>query len=179
MADWAIIPPPTAIRGMPRMMSTGQYEYVIASDTTYPGRRRGPLSSNLHRRDALGPRPRSDLRRLSIGQWIDEDGDGRYDILEVETRGPFKGPRAYDGTGLPLHFDNESCSKSALSDKANPNILHNLITVIDHALTRPWTVDKTIGATQIHVRLGGSFIASRATSMSSWEGKLFLSAEGL
>ncbi len=26
---------------------------------------------------------------------------------EVETRGPFKGPRAYDHTGLPLHFDNQ------------------------------------------------------------------------
>src|SRR5689334_24657649 len=33
---------------------------------------------------------------------------GVYDVLEVETRGPFKGPRAYDATGLPLHFDNES-----------------------------------------------------------------------
>src|ERR1700730_12486172 len=40
----------------------------------------------------------------SIGRWIDEDGDGRYDVLEVETRGPFKGPRAYDASGLPLHF---------------------------------------------------------------------------
>ena len=28
-------------------------------------------------------------------------------------------------------------------DKANPDILHNDVTVIDHALTRPWTVDKT------------------------------------
>jgi hypothetical protein len=27
-------------------------------------------------------------------------------------------------------------------DKANANILHDEITVIDHALTRPWTVDK-------------------------------------
>ena len=27
-------------------------------------------------------------------------------------------------------------------DKANPNILHDKITVLDHALTRPWTVDK-------------------------------------
>ena len=27
-------------------------------------------------------------------------------------------------------------------DKADPNILHDEITVIDHALTRPWTVDK-------------------------------------
>src|SRR5579863_5077343 len=31
----------------------------------------------------------------SIGNWIDSDGDGRYDALEVETRG-FKGPRVYD-----------------------------------------------------------------------------------
>jgi hypothetical protein len=43
----------------------------------------------------------------SIGRWIDEDGDGRYDVLDVETRGPFKGPRAYDASGLPLHFDND------------------------------------------------------------------------
>jgi hypothetical protein len=41
----------------------------------------------------------------SIGRWIDEDGDGQYDVLEVETRG-FKGPRAYEETGLPLHVDN-------------------------------------------------------------------------
>src|SRR5262249_34103908 len=29
----------------------------------------------------------------SIGKWIDTHGDGRFDVLEVETRG-FKGPRA-------------------------------------------------------------------------------------
>jgi hypothetical protein len=27
-------------------------------------------------------------------------------------------------------------------DKADPQILHDVITVYDHALTRPWTVDK-------------------------------------
>jgi hypothetical protein len=27
-------------------------------------------------------------------------------------------------------------------DKTDPGILHDEITVIDHALTRPWTVDK-------------------------------------
>jgi hypothetical protein len=43
----------------------------------------------------------------SIGRWLDEDGDGVYDVLEVETRG-FKGPRVYDASGLPLHFDNQS-----------------------------------------------------------------------
>jgi len=65
-------------------------------------------------------------------------------VLEVETRGPFKGPRAYDGTGLPLHSDNMSVFKERFYlDKTDPNVLHNMITVIDHALTRPWTVDKT------------------------------------
>jgi hypothetical protein len=79
----------------------------------------------------------------SIGRWVDEDGDGTYDVLEVETRGPFKGPRVYDATGLPLHFDNQSIFKERLyRDKNDPNIFHDQITVIDHALTRPWTVDK-------------------------------------
>jgi hypothetical protein len=64
-------------------------------------------------------------------------------VLAVETRGPFKGPRVYDGTGLPLHYDNQSIFKERIYlDKKNRNVLHNEITVIDHALTRPWTVDK-------------------------------------
>ena len=63
-------------------------------------------------------------------------------MLEVETRS-FKGPRTYDITGLPLHLDNQSIFKERIYlDKANPNLLHDEITVIDHALTRPWTVDK-------------------------------------
>jgi hypothetical protein len=79
----------------------------------------------------------------SIGKWIDTDGDGRYDVLEVETRGPFKGPRFYDATGLPLHRDNQSVFKERIHlDKADPNVLHDEITIIDNALTRPWTVDK-------------------------------------
>jgi hypothetical protein len=78
----------------------------------------------------------------SIGRWIDGNGRGRYDALEVETRGPFKGHRAYDATGLPLHFDNQSFMERIHLDKADPNLLHDEITVIDHALTRPWTVDK-------------------------------------
>ena len=78
----------------------------------------------------------------SIGKWVDTDGDGRYDVLEVETRG-FKGPRAYDASGLPLHVDNQTIFRSAFtSTRPIPNILHDEITSIDHALTRPWTVDK-------------------------------------
>ena len=64
-------------------------------------------------------------------------------MLEVETRGPFKGPRAYDASGLPLHFDNQSVFKERIfRDKADPAILHDVVTVIDNALTRPWVVDK-------------------------------------
>jgi hypothetical protein len=78
----------------------------------------------------------------SIGRWVDSGGSGRFDVLEVETRG-FKGPRVYDSSGLPLHYDNQSIIKERIHlDKADPNILHDEITVIDNALTRPWTVDK-------------------------------------
>jgi hypothetical protein len=129
--------------GMPRMMASPTQEYVITPETTYI-----VLGSELRRiftdgRDwATDAEPTYD--GYSIGRWIDEDGDGHYSVLEVETRGPFKGPRAYDATGLPLHFDNQSVFKERFHlDSNNPNILHNEITVIDHALTRPWSVDKT------------------------------------
>ena len=79
----------------------------------------------------------------SIGTWEDTDGDGRYDTLVVETRG-MKGPRAFDGSGLPLHQDNQTVVKERISlDKAKPDLLNNEITTIDHALTRPWTVTRT------------------------------------
>ena len=79
----------------------------------------------------------------SIGKWIDEDGDGRYDMLEVETR-DLKGPRAFDASGIPLHADNQTVVKERIYlDKANSNILHDEVTTIDHALTRPWTVIKS------------------------------------
>jgi hypothetical protein len=77
----------------------------------------------------------------SIGQWTDEDADGRYDTLTVETRG-FRGPRTFDGTpGIPLHEDNQTVVKERIYlDRANTNVLHADITVMDHALSRPWSV---------------------------------------
>ena len=79
----------------------------------------------------------------SIGHWIDTKGNGHFDVLEAETRG-FKGPRSYDASGLPLHRDNQSIFKERIYlDPANANLLHDDITVIDHGLTRPWTVNKT------------------------------------
>jgi hypothetical protein len=79
----------------------------------------------------------------SIGRWIDEDGDGGYDVLEAETR-YFKGPRFFDSSGIPLHEDDESIVRERIYlDKADRNLLHDEVTVIDHALSRPWTVMKS------------------------------------
>jgi hypothetical protein len=131
--------------GMPFMMvATRPLEFVIRPETTYilVG------GSDHYRRIFTDGRDWPKNREptysgYSIGRWVDEDGDGRFDVLEAETRGPFKGPRAYDASGLPLHFDNESIFKERIRlDKTDPNLLHDEITVIDKALTRPWTVDK-------------------------------------
>jgi hypothetical protein len=84
----------------------------------------------------------------SIGRWIDEDGDGRYDVLEVETRGPFRGPRYYDAAGLPLHHDNQSIFKERIHlDNTDQSILHDELTVYDHALTRPWSITRDLRRT--------------------------------
>ena len=78
----------------------------------------------------------------SIGRWIDDEGNGRFDALEVETRG-FKGPSTVDASGLPLHHDSSTVVKERLYlDKVRADVLHDQITVIDDALARPWTVTK-------------------------------------
>ena len=78
----------------------------------------------------------------SIGRWIDTEGDGKFDLLEVETRG-FMGPRAFDSSGIPLHDDNQTVVKERMHlDKNDPNNLVLEVTVIDDALTRPWSVTR-------------------------------------
>jgi len=130
--------------GMPNMMMAfGPLEWIITPDTTYiligwHDHYRRIFTDGRDWPAEIDPT----YSGYSIGRWIDQDGDGRYDVLLVETRG-FKGPRAYDETGLPLHFDNQSIFRERIyRDKADPNVLHDEITTIDHALTRPWTVDK-------------------------------------
>jgi hypothetical protein len=79
----------------------------------------------------------------SVGRWVDESGGGRYDTLLVETRG-LKGPRTFEASGVPMHEDNQTIVKERIYlDKTNPNIMHNEITTIDHALTRPWTITRS------------------------------------
>jgi hypothetical protein len=79
----------------------------------------------------------------SIGRWIDEKGSGHYTTLLAETRF-LRGPRSLDPSGLPVHADNQSIIKERIYlDQTTPGILHDQITLIDHAYTRPWTVLKT------------------------------------
>jgi hypothetical protein len=85
----------------------------------------------------------------SIGKWIDEDGDGKYDVLEVETRN-LREPRAYDVTGLPFAGDGKTVIKERFYlEKGDPNVLWDDITVMDSALTRPYSKhQKTIRTNQ-------------------------------
>jgi hypothetical protein len=145
MESWACIP-----QGMPMMMSLyDPMEIVVTPKTTYV------LISHVndsYRRIYTDGRDwpaegevEPTYAGYSIGRWVDQDGDGKYDVLEIETRN-LKGPRVYDGSGLPLHHDNQSVIKERIYlDQADRNILHNDLTVIDHALTRPWSVSKKAG----------------------------------
>jgi hypothetical protein len=131
--------------GMPRIMNAYQpMEIVVTPPTTYI------LISNIHDNRRIytdGRKWPEDLepafKGYSIGTWRDTDRDGRFDTLEIETRG-LKGPRAFDSTGLPLHADNKTVVKERLHlDNADRSILVDEITTIDNALTRPWTISKT------------------------------------
>ena len=77
---------------------------------------------------------------VSIGKWLDTDGDGKYDALEVETR-HLRVPRIYDQSGIPFHEDGQAViTERIYLDKADPNVIHNEITTTDNALTQPWKV---------------------------------------
>jgi hypothetical protein len=129
--------------GMPRVMGViFPIEFVILPNLTYVN-----FEAFMPRRIYTDGRdfPKDEepsFMGYSIGKWLDTDNDGRFDTLEVETRN-FKGPRTVEFSGIPMHDDNETVVKERISlDKADPNVMHNEITIIDHAFTRPWTVDK-------------------------------------
>ena len=166
--------------GMPRMMIAYEpIELIITVETVY-----------IHT-DHLG-----DFRRIytdgrdwpakikpsfegySIGKWVDENGDGRYDVLEVETRA-LKGPRTFDADGLPLHEDNQTVVKERIYlDNTNRDLLHAEITTIDHALTRPWTVIRDYK--REHHPIWYEYVCAEANShVGIGKENYFLSADGL
>src|ERR1700693_3221062 len=67
---------------------------------------------------------------------------GRQPDLFCANRQPW-GLEARSVHAWSRHADNEVvCKERFYLDRANPDILHDEITTIDHALTRPWTVVK-------------------------------------
>jgi hypothetical protein len=131
--------------GMPRaMIVTQPLEIVILPKTTYVMLELHSMLRRIYTDGRAWPAEvEPQFMGYAIGQWLDEDGDGKYDTLAVETR-HIKGPHSYDNSGLPFHRDGKLVVKERISlDKANPDLLHNEITVIDNALTRPWTVKRS------------------------------------
>jgi hypothetical protein len=134
--------------GMPGMMTIYQpMEIIVKPSVTYILIDHG---NQAHRRIYTDGRdwPKEEdfeptFVGYSIGKWIDTDGDGKFDLLEVETR-YLAGPRALDPAGMPTHADNKSVVKERIyPDKTDPALLHNEITLIDNAFTQPWSVKKT------------------------------------
>jgi hypothetical protein len=131
--------------GMPRMMAAiAPIEFVILPAITYVH-----FEAFMPRRIYTDGRefPNNEepsLAGYSIGHWSDTDRSGRFDTLEVETRN-FKGPRTVESTGIPLSEDNRTIVKEKIYlDKADPDIMHNIITIIDDAFTHPWTVTTSV-----------------------------------
>src|SRR4029453_14816511 len=95
-----------ASHGMPRVMIANvPIGFAIMPETTYVMLERLSQVRRIYTdgRDWPAQLKASSLG-YSIGKWIDEDGDGRYDTLEAETRG-LKHPHVYDSSGMPFHPD--------------------------------------------------------------------------
>jgi hypothetical protein len=133
--------------GMPRVMHVySPMEIVVTPDTTYILIEHIHDSRRIHTDGRDWPENMDQdpqFSGYSIGRWVDEDGGGRYAALVVETRG-LKNPRTYDATGIPFHADGRTIIKEKIFlDKASSSTLYDEITVIDNALTRPWSALKT------------------------------------
>ena len=133
--------------GMPRVMHVySPMEIVVTPETTHILIEHIHDSRRIYTDGREWPADMYDdpqFSGYSIGRWVDEDGDGKYDVLEVETRG-LKNPRTYDASGIPFHADGRTIIKERIFlDKTNPNTLYDEMTVIDSALTRPWSALKT------------------------------------
>ena len=119
-------PGPTCLPpGMPAMMTAHEpMEIIVLPNTTYI---RIDYIRETRRRIFTDGRDwpahaEPGFDGYSIGRWIDENRDGKYDVLEVETRN-FKGPRAFDLSGIPLHEDNKTVIRERIYlDKADKNL---------------------------------------------------------
>jgi hypothetical protein len=80
-----------------------------------------------------------------------------------------------------LHVDNQSIFKERIyRDRADPSILHDEMTTIDHALTRPWTVDKRyVHNPDARADWPEYYITENNAQVAIGKENYFLSADGL
>ena len=115
-----------------------------SQDHLHPDRSHPRRSPHLHRRARLaGPRKRSSrcspATRSANGSTRTATANTTCSRSRLACS---RVPARLDGL-LPTHRDNQSVVKERIYlDKANPDILHDEITLIDHAYTRPWTITK-------------------------------------
>ena len=176
--SWYCLP-----QGMPMMMNIyDPMEIVITPEITYI------LISHVndsYRRIYTDGRawPAEDDYELtyagySIGKWVDEDGDGKFDVLEVETR-LIKGPHTYDASGIPFHKDGQAVIKERIYlDKADKNIIYDDITVTDNALTKPYSIKKKAARNQKRPLWRQEACAEDNAMVKIGNDPYFLSADG-
>lgn len=133
----ACLPP-----GMPRLMTMSfPFEMIITEQTSYiladwDSAVRRIFTDGRDWPDYMLP----EFNGYSIGQWHDENNDGVYDMLSVETRA-IKGPRSFDSTAVVLHDNNETVVLEEFR-RIDESTLEDTITTIDDALSGPWTVQR-------------------------------------
>lgn len=136
-------PPATCLPpGMPRVMKMSfPMEIIVTPETTYiyaewSSQFRRVYTDGRDWPDYILP----SFNGYSIGEWHDEDGDGAYDKLSIETRA-IKGPRSFDSRGVPLHENDETVVLEEIR-LIDEETLENRITTIDDALVEPWTINQ-------------------------------------
>lgn len=136
-------PPATCLPpGMPRMMKMSfPMEIIITPAITYiyadwESQIRRVYTDGRDWPEYILP----EFNGYSIGNWRDDDGDGTYDTLAIETRG-IKGPRSIDSTGVVLH-ENDGTVVFEEIFRRDADTLENRITTIDDAFTGPWTINQ-------------------------------------
>jgi hypothetical protein len=136
-------PPATCLPpGMPRVMKMSfPMEIIVTPRTTYII---ADWESQVRRIYTDGRDWPSyilpEFNGYSIGQWHDENKDGVYDMLSIETRG-IKGPRSIDSTGVVLHENDQTVVREEIR-RIDENTLEDRITTIDDAFTGPWTINQ-------------------------------------
>ena len=126
--------------GMPRVMKMDlPMEVIVTPKITYIY---GAWDSQFRRVFTDGrawpEEPLDTFNGYSIGAWHDENGDGAYDMLSVETRS-LRGPRVFDARAVPLHENNRTVVREEIR-LVDAKTMEDKITTTDDALAHPWTI---------------------------------------